>query len=79
MKPPRDGIQAQAGTQTAKLYEVLGNIYGDIQALFLWSRHARKILYEFGFVSHSLDPMCFLFRVVSKLLAFAIVHADDVS
>ena len=65
--PPRDPITSLAGTWPNKLYEVIGNMYGFADAPLIFSYVVRERMYSAGFVSHSLDIMCFLYFVEGVL------------
>lgn len=79
MKPPRDPIIEMANAfAEAELYEVMGNIYGLINAPFEWSEEVRRRFQDAGAVEHSLDTMTFLFvDSDTSLKAMRVVHVND--
>jgi len=77
MHPPRDGLMDLAGAFAHRLYRILGNVYGLANAPLEWANEVRRRLYGVGFVSHSLDVMCFMFFQGNVLLCILIFHVDD--
>ena len=72
MFPPRDGLIDLAGAFPHRLYRILGNVYGLANAPLEWANEVRRRLYSVGFVSHSLDVMCFLYFQGNALLCILI-------
>ena len=59
--PPKDPLITASGRfAAAELYEVVGNMYGKADAPAVWSNKVKSVMYDKGFVSHSLDVMFFL-------------------
>jgi len=77
MFPPRDGLIDLAGAFPHRLYRILGNVYGLANAPLEWANEVRRRLYSVGFVSHTLDVMCFMFFQGHTLLCILIFHVDD--
>ena len=77
MHPPRDGLIDLACAFAHRLYRILGNVYGLANAPLEWANEVRRRLYSVGFVSHSLDVMCFLYFQGGTLLCILIFHVDD--
>ncbi|CAK0888740.1 unnamed protein product, partial [Prorocentrum cordatum] len=61
MIPPKDPIVQAAGVFTAPLYEVVGNLYGQSTAPYLWYKHVVTTFLALGSKLHSLDSALFLF------------------
>lgn len=80
MRAPTDPLVEKSGRfHDAQIYLVLGNIYGLANAPYLWSLEVRRRMAELGFVSHSLDVMCFTHRDPKGIIdAICIFHVDDV-
>ena len=58
MYPPKDPIIAKSGYwQDSEIYEVVGNIYGLVNAPYEWCMEVMRRMYDLGFVSHSLDVL----------------------
>ena len=77
MEPPRDPLLNKIGAFVHTLYEVVGNVYGLVNAPYEWSQEVARRLGEIGFVRHSLDTMTYLYRSGGQLLALCIIHVDD--
>eukprot|EP00959_Pyramimonas_sp_CCMP1952_P199533 4173687-Pyramimonas_sp.AAC.1 len=67
--PSRDPLAIATGAWPRPLCEVTGNVDGFADALVVLRRHARREMYQLGFVSHGLDAMCFLKCDKDRLVA----------
>ena len=76
--PPQDEVTRLAGTFSARLYRVKGNIYGLASAPRTWYKEVCRRLRSIKFTQHSLDHLLFYKRVNDKLMAICIVYVDDV-
>lgn len=76
--PPQDEVTRLAGTFSARLYRVKGNIYGLASAPRTWYKEVCRRLQSIKFTQHSLDHLLFYKRVNDKLMAICIVYVDDV-
>lgn len=62
----------------AELWEVIGNIYGLVNAPWNWFEHVVSILLDGGFIQHPLEVCLFLWFDRSDTLRCAIlIHVDD--
>ncbi|OLP99064.1 Copia protein [Symbiodinium microadriaticum] len=78
MKPPRDDIQAMAGTFTAELYEIIGNLYGLCNAPRTWINHIVSKLLEANFQRHRLDhTVYYKLDANGELMIVLLFHVDD--
>lgn len=79
MRGPRDPIQHLAGTFLARLYQVVGNLYGFSSAPRTWTKHVSDtILNKVKLKKHHLDSMFFYGNDEKGFLQIAlIVHVDD--
>ncbi|CAK0822312.1 unnamed protein product [Prorocentrum cordatum] len=78
MIPPKDPIVQAAGVFTAPLYEVVGNLYGQSTAPYLWYKHVVTTFLALGSKLHSLDSALFLWFFPNNELACAVgMHVDD--
>ncbi len=79
MKPPIDPILQAAGAfMGALLYEIVGSVYGLVDAPWAWASEVIARMLKIGFKHTSLDMMCFGFYEVGHLICLAIFHVDDV-
>ena len=80
MYPPKDPIIIKSGFwQDSEIYEVVGNIYGLVNAPYEWCMEVMRRMYDLGFVSHSLDVMMFMsFDESGRLSCLGVFHVDDV-
>ncbi|CAK0894981.1 unnamed protein product [Prorocentrum cordatum] len=78
MIPPKDPIVQAAGVFTAPLYEVVGNLYGQSTAPYLWYKHVVTTFLALGSKLHSLDSALFLWFFPNNELACAVgMHVGD--
>ncbi|CAK0885511.1 unnamed protein product [Prorocentrum cordatum] len=78
MIPPKDPIVQAAGVFAAPLYEVVGNLYGQSTAPYLWYKHVVTTFLALGSKLHSLDSALFLWFFPNNELACAVgMHVDD--
>ena len=78
MFAPRDGLIDRTNCWKARLYEVLGNIYGLPTAPFLWTTHVIKIMIDLNYVQHSWDKMFFVkYDEAGHPLSLVMVYVDD--
>ena len=78
MRPPRDDIQAMAGTFTSELYEVVGNLYGLCNAPRTWINHIVTKLLEANFKRHRLDhTVYYKLDAHNELMIVLLFHVDD--
>jgi len=80
--PPRDPLVSAAGVFSARLYRIIGNLYGRVDAPVIFCDFLRGKMRDLGFIAHSLDCMTFLFFATVAdgrylLLAIAVFHVDD--
>jgi len=80
--PPRDPLVSAAGVFSARLYRIVGNLYGRVDAPVIFCDFLRGKMRDLGFIAHSLDCMTFMFFATVAdgrylLLAIAVFHVDD--
>jgi len=72
------GPAATGCWQNFDLAEIIGNIYGRANAPWLWLKEVVRWMHSHGFVSHSLDLLCFLHYDAKGILdAVVLFHVDD--
>lgn len=77
LRPPKDGLIEMTNTWKAKLYRVLGNVYGLADAPATWSREVADRLRSVGFVQHDFDKQMYILRRDDQIVAIVIVYVDD--
>ena len=79
MEQPRDGIIGNCipGLVPGALLEVIGAVYGLINAPRLWYEAFAKRMVKAGWVIHSPDCAVFLFYQGGRISAMVCLHVDD--
>lgn len=57
--------------------KVLGNLYGEKQAAFVWNTRLNEILESFGLIRIQADPCWYIYKINNEITFMLIVHVDD--
>jgi len=81
LRPPSDPIINQTKWFKHMLYEIIGSVYGLVDAPWMWCQEVLERMLGLEFVTHSLDTMLFIKRQLVdgtyQITCLVLFHVDD--
>jgi len=81
LRPPKDPILDKTKWFKHMLYEIIGSVYGLVDAPWMWCQEVLERMLGLEFVTHSLDTMLFIKRQLvegsMQIVCLVLFHVDD--